>query len=265
MNDTILSASTVHNETTARKIPRIIHVTSQSRCVPPTLAIHLEQWRFDGYEFYFHDDDAVHRLLDQYWPIFPQIATHRHCITAGAALADVWRYLVLWVYGGIYTDFDNAPNKFKSNTITDDDDGFYVLEGLGIIAQYFLASSPRHPFLYFVLQDALMALQTLPDYGVNKPHLTTGPHAIKVGFIEWMKNAQVNTDGYIEAGTYVGPHKRSIRVVGHKQRENEWVVRFGLKTKKEDYAAMNMSHFFAQRKPQRVSCLLHMLNVKGNE
>jgi mannosyltransferase OCH1-like enzyme len=75
---------------------------------PPFLK-NLDKWRFPGYGFYFHDEAAMDRLLDKYWPEFPQLQWLQHCMISGAAKADLWRLLVLWEYGGIYTDIDNAP------------------------------------------------------------------------------------------------------------------------------------------------------------
>ena len=50
----------------------------------------------------------------------------------GAAWIDVWRLLVLWEYGGIYADMDTSPvpELFNGDTITADDDAFFVQEFL---------------------------------------------------------------------------------------------------------------------------------------
>jgi mannosyltransferase OCH1-like enzyme len=44
------------------------------------------------------------------------------CVTNGATKSDIWRYLVLYTYGGIYTDIDNSPNEFDEKTISKTDD-----------------------------------------------------------------------------------------------------------------------------------------------
>ena len=42
------------------------------------------------------------------WPEFPGLHTVLQCIfSKGAMLIDVWRILILWEYGSIYTDIDN--------------------------------------------------------------------------------------------------------------------------------------------------------------
>jgi mannosyltransferase OCH1-like enzyme len=67
------------------------------------------------------------------------------CIASGAAKADMWRYLIIFEFGGIYTDFDNAPQEGfqEGNVITLTDDAWFPLEALGVVAQYFFAASPQ--------------------------------------------------------------------------------------------------------------------------
>jgi len=63
--------------------------------------------------------------------MFPQIKNSMEYIkyAGGTAKADIWRLLVLWEYGGIYTDMDNAPgnNEVMQNVVgLQDTGGFYV-------------------------------------------------------------------------------------------------------------------------------------------
>lgn len=105
IHDTILPESITHT----RKIPKIVHVTSFTRCMTPPFLDNLDKWRLPDHSFYFHDEMAVDRLLAKYWPEFPQLQLMQKCTVSGAAKADIWRLLVLWEYGGIYTG--TSPNK----------------------------------------------------------------------------------------------------------------------------------------------------------
>jgi hypothetical protein len=83
------------------KIPNIVHQTAKVRCVTPAFAEITNKWKLPGYSYYFHDDDAVNRLLEMDFPEFPHLrVVLRNCVTNGTLKADLWRYLVLWVYGG---------------------------------------------------------------------------------------------------------------------------------------------------------------------
>ena len=129
-----------------RKIPRIVHQTARSRCVTEKFYDVVQSWVLgDDWAHYFHSDDAIDRLFQQDWPEFPHLRTMLACIDGkGTLKADLWRYLVLWEYGGIYADVDTKPNKFNSTTISAEDDGFFVVEMFHVLSQYFMALSPRH-------------------------------------------------------------------------------------------------------------------------
>ena len=153
-----------------RKIPKIIHVTTKSRCMTKTYAENIKNWLFDGYSLFIHDDSAVRRLLDQDFPEFPLLHNAKQCLSSGgksvifhfilflgiylnvltnktAGLADLWRYVALWKYGGIYTDADNAPGDLfnEGRIITEEMDSVFERELGGFPSQYFFASSPGSP------------------------------------------------------------------------------------------------------------------------
>jgi mannosyltransferase OCH1-like enzyme len=243
-----------------RKIPRIVHITAKSRCLTPAFAENVEKWRLRNHSLFFHDDFAVDRFISQSFSLFPHFQNVMKCITSGAAKADLWRYLIIFEFGGIYTDFDNAPQeKFQEgNAITPTDDAWFPLEALGVVAQYFFAASPQHPIMYTSLHSALMAIWQLESIQNNKAPYTTGPRATKNGFIEFMKAVGKETDGYIPAGIYVGMNNRSITVVGDKNYPHEFVHRGGVAGKQVHYQKMGMVHFSKQRGIQRHSCSQHI-------
>ena len=124
------------------KIPKIIHMTSKSKCFTPGFANNIEKWRFPDHSLFIHDDAAVDMLFRQFnWPKFPLLREILSCIPSGAGKADLWRYLILWEYGGIYTDIDNTPGMSLLNgTIIEGHmDSFFVQERGGFPSQYFLA------------------------------------------------------------------------------------------------------------------------------
>lgn len=135
-----------------RKIPRIVHISSSSRCNHKIIADNLNTWRLDNHYFFLHTDDAVLQLLhhhhhhhdnssnnndsnnDDWRQEFPLLHHIMKCLPPqmGAAWIDVWRLLLLWKYGGIYADMDTSPvpNMFNASTITPQMDAFFVQEQL---------------------------------------------------------------------------------------------------------------------------------------
>ena len=147
----------------------------------------------NNYAVLYHDDTAIQRLFDsQEWNIFPQLKQAIRCINSGAGLADIWRYLLLWEYGGIYTDLDNAPgplfvwnNALKdgdgraSTIISGEMDALFEVEIGRFPSQYFFAASPHHPVMYFALQNAIGWLLDVNDVDLQRIPFITGPGALK--------------------------------------------------------------------------------------
>ena len=261
--DTIHTTSNI----SSRKIPRTVHITSKSRCATPKVHKIVDQWRFSSHSLYFHDDDAIERLTSH--PLsqasFPILNETLKCVTNGATKSDLWRYLVLYTYGGIYSDIDNLPMGFKGDTIQDSDDAFFVMEGLGIMSQFFMASSPSHPLMKASLESGMESLRRTVNVMRNNPAKTTGPAALKNGFIAFMNGT---SDGYIEEGRYVGLDNQSVTVVGRKSNSRQYVDREGLDagSKSEYYKAMGMEHFHdTNRHPSkgRISCMEHLKLSNG--
>ena len=132
VNDTIINPEPARIG--GRKIPRIVHISSSSRCNVKLFADNIDTWRLEDHFLVLHDDDAVNRLLHQDWPEFPFLHKIMKCLPEGmgAAVIDIWRLLVLWEYGGIYADMDTSPvpERFNASTIAADDDAFFVQEVL---------------------------------------------------------------------------------------------------------------------------------------
>ena len=67
VNDTVLDPALAWAG--GRKIPRIVHLSSKSRCNDPILAGNIEKWRLAGHSVCLHnDDEAIQRLFHRGWP-----------------------------------------------------------------------------------------------------------------------------------------------------------------------------------------------------
>jgi hypothetical protein len=264
-----------------RNIPRIVHVTSKTRCMAPEFARNLDQWRFANHSFFFHNDEAVERLLNREWPEFPALQQAVRCTKGGAGRADVWRALVIWEFGtlhlrdspvvpletgrrvrarnwlltpykgGIYTDIDNLPASFDGQTIQNDDEAFFVIERSAILSQYFFAARPRHPLMYLLVQHMTSRLLALNDVTMQIVSLVTGPGALRMAFCNFMRGQGPNFPKheprprcwYPTAQLYTGLYNTTVRVVGHQDNPDEWVARDVVPDKHLIYRRMNMTYF----------------------
>ncbi|GKY90366.1 hypothetical protein MPSEU_000010600 [Mayamaea pseudoterrestris] len=240
-----------------RTIPRIIHVTGKTRCLSPPFISSLQRhWRkYSDHIFVFYNDQAVDRLLSKHFPAFPHMQQVLNCLRGGAAKADLFRAVVLWEYGGIYTDMDNAANAFNaSSTITDDDEAFFVIEGGRFLSQFFMAARPKHPLIYLLIQHTLSRLLTLNEVDLAYAPFVTGPGALKNAFVHYMgsqgPNEPNNARHYTryhnpdQEGVYYGViGNSSVTVKGSPGNHSLYIQRDGIAGKFGQYATMNMTHF----------------------
>jgi hypothetical protein len=188
--------------------------------------------------------------------------------------ADLWRYLALYEYGGIYADLDTRPNKFQANMITDTTDGFFVVTQYHIPSQWFMATAPRHPLMYYAIQHALLnVLQQLDTSKMNAAYIT-GPHALLNGYSTFRKDAGVTVprtvpgNKCIKAGEWVGTHNRSITVVGIGENGKEYVIREAIPRPKKivEYEKMGMKHFMGEKTDQKERiCLSAIYHAQQQE
>lgn len=170
---------------TTRRIPRVIHVSFKSRCLPPEMYDAMEVWKtaLPYHSFYFHDDQAVDRLFALSFPEFPQLKSLMRCVLfRGAMKIDVWR---MYLYGGIYSDMDQYPIQEtfgEVSPIGQDDYAFFLSDSWNRPSQWFFAAVKRHPILYFTMQEIFLRLHKLED--VERPNVVfvTGPDAVKFGY-----------------------------------------------------------------------------------
>ena len=258
-----------HDKQPYRKIPKIIHITSKSRCATPKVQDIVNQWRFANYSLYFHDDEAVDRLFrhPKTQTTFPLLNETLMCVTNGATKSDLWRYLVLFQYGGVYTDVDNSPVGINGDSIQPDDDSFFVIESLGIVAQFFIASSPGHPIMSLAINNGVGNLRNIVNVMRNNPAIITGPKALKNAFILLMNRT---SNGYIDAGLYRGlSSPRNVTVVGDKSNSREYVNRNGLnaRDKAAYYKALGIEHFHDNKRfpaTGRIGCMDHIRRMQNN-
>jgi hypothetical protein len=215
-------------------------------------------WRnLTQYNYVFHDDEAVWRLLNQEWPEFPHLQMMLRCLNSMTAVSDLWRLLVLWEYGGIYADLDAVPNSWTPATIHPDDDSYFVVEFFDAPSQYFMAASPRHPLMYHAIQQALAKIMNHPNNLMIDASFTTGPFALLDGFTNFMlENGNKKYTKPVVSGLYYGHNNRSVRIDGFGRNQSNGIIdreAYGRNFKIGMYAEMNMTHFLQDKRRGRKS------------
>lgn len=101
--------SPVYARDSRRLIPRIVHQTwfehlQDDREKYPNMSRLTESFRKSGWEYKFYSDDDSVVFLDAHFP--PAVREAYDALNPGAFKADLFRYCVLLIYGGIYADVD---------------------------------------------------------------------------------------------------------------------------------------------------------------
>lgn len=280
IEDRIVARGAHYNNNTHTAIPHVIHQTSKSRCLVPSLAETVQKWKdfLPEYTYHLHDDTAVETLLSlpklqQTFPLLKQVALQ---CTRGAMRADLWRYVLLWEYGGIYSDIDTYPNT--TFILPQDVDAYFVLETDGLLSQYFMAIAPRHPLMYYTIQHTVMNLLKSPDPRKAFAPTVTGPRALHQGLQTYCGNHYKIPDSegqwlgmnhpLEEGGVFtVGNH--TVRVDGDIHHADDIIVRDAIprEDKKRQYQQMGMTYFMqdARTAPQGESCLSLLRQSLENE
>jgi len=93
-------------------IPKKIHLTCKNKNNIDNIIWEkcLEKYRliYPYYEIIIYDNEDIYNIIQKY---YPEYLSKIKQIRIGAILADIFRYLILYLEGGIYSDFDCEPIK----------------------------------------------------------------------------------------------------------------------------------------------------------
>jgi hypothetical protein len=146
-----------------QKIPKIIWQTMKTNRVPAILNDYTNTWieKNPEYEYRFFDNEDIIGFIENDFPDY--LGAYKK-IKYGASKADLWRYLIMYKYGGVYADMDcRCINPLRQWI----DPGAAFVTQLGInkdFCQWLIISVPQN--LIF-LRAAQRVLQNIEH---NKSH-----------------------------------------------------------------------------------------------
>ena len=138
----------------SQKIPKIIWQTMKTNKVPVFMKNYADSWinLNPEYEYRFHDDDDIINFLIT---DFPEYLDGYRILKYGASKADLWRYLIIYKYGGVYADMDCRCITPLREWI--DPKAVFVTQ-LGTnkdICQWLIISEPQNPIFLKAAQKTL--------------------------------------------------------------------------------------------------------------
>jgi mannosyltransferase OCH1-like enzyme len=168
------------------KIPKILHQTWTNARLPVQFAKWRASWiaHHPSWDHRFYDDEAVRRII---FERAPQWRKTYDDLPRMIQRIDFFRYLIIYLDGGMYADIDTIPYMPCDNLLDDASCVFAVELHLSRkrqtelsysnpwqIANFIFAASPGHPFLADVLERIRCSATMLaPDDDAVQD--TTGP------------------------------------------------------------------------------------------
>lgn len=158
-------------------IPKIIWQTYKDPFdqLQPYMINTVNSWKQNNpeYEYRYMDDIEVLKFVkkefgEDWYQIFIDCPL-------GVMRADIWRYMIIYKYGGVYTDLDTLCLQPISTWMNDQYDMIICPENDVHLCQWTFAATAGHPVLKKVL-DCIKEGFENPDYnGDHFVHKLTGP------------------------------------------------------------------------------------------
>ncbi len=125
------------------------------------------------YEYrYMSDIDAAKFVKENFGQEWFDIFVN---VPLGVMRGDIWRYMIIYKYGGVYTDLDTLCLKPISTWMKDEYDMIICPENDVHLCQWTFAAAPGHPVIKSVLDCIFEGFQN-PDYTEDHfVHKLTGP------------------------------------------------------------------------------------------
>lgn len=91
------------------KIPNLIFQSWKSNQLGYKICSNILEWTIQNpeYDYFLFDDAAIDAFIKLEYG--PEIFSSYACVKVGAAKCDVWRLLIIYLFGGIYFDADVKP------------------------------------------------------------------------------------------------------------------------------------------------------------
>ncbi len=154
------------------KIPRNIFQTWDIKQLTNEMNLLTSSWKINNpsYSYFLFDEIERKNFIKKH---FDGKVYEAYCrIIPGAFKADLWRYCVLYICGGIFVDLDTICLNSIDNFL-DENIEFMTAVDLNITTKYnltngFIASIPRHPILLNCINKIVYYIENnITDFASN--------------------------------------------------------------------------------------------------
>ena len=157
-------------------IPQKIFQTWHSKLVPPMMYKAIQRIKKYNplFKYYLFDDNDCREFIKKYFK--SDVLNAFDNLIPGAYKADLWRYCVLFIHGGIYLDIKYMPSKgFKFINLCEKEHLVLDEDKLGIY-NAFMVCKPKNIFLFKAIRQIVSNVQN--KYYGESALSPTGPRLL---------------------------------------------------------------------------------------
>jgi len=202
------------------------------------------KWAFRRWSYYIHDENSRSRLLNRYccgrtpkceFPLLCQIVSKCFYNTTRPrhyyVKVELWKFLTLWIFGGIYVDTDFLPTDLTQRAINKYDDGFLLLDlDTQMLSTKLMAVSPRHPIMFYAVHQMLLSMLlresslivdgNTPTITMEKETISTkyengisGSSILNQAFHMFREGYGIKDERMLAPGVFHGAMNRTVNVI----------------------------------------------------
>lgn len=167
-------------------IPKIVYQTWKTQRLPlvSQYALHRMKKMNPSYSFRLFDDSEIVNFIESNFDESVRVAYSR--LRLGASKADLFRYCVLFINGGVYVDIDSEIVGNLDDLLGNSSACITRELNHGRFVQWMLAFEPGHPILERVIFYVVSEILSRPvddtmDYDIVK---LTGPDVFSRGVVD---------------------------------------------------------------------------------
>jgi hypothetical protein len=184
----------------------------------------METWRIQcpGYAHHIVDDERARAYLKAHFdtPVLRAFDSARK----PAGRSDLFRIAFLYHEGGVHADADDICLSDMSDWFADETNLFLTQETSGALLNAFIAATPRHPFVGFLLENMVKQMIARPGDSI---WFTSGPGALTLSFCHFYKDAlraeQIPKGTKIIDFYELGRHVSTFAVKTYKKTKDHWL------------------------------------------
>jgi len=196
------------------------------------------------FNYYFYNDDMCDQFMKNTTQYINKDIYNAYCkLTIPVMKADLWRYCIIYHFGGIYADTDTIckvdPKIFINNSLLT-----IVPENSCHLCQWVFAAPKESPILKSVIDLSVERILSIKEIkGEHIVHYLTGPGVFTDGIEKYLKEHNLTTFEHNKQLYYNYQHKDKLTVFNCNMFHSKMVQHLFYGQRSNGWCAERDKHF----------------------